>query len=51
MIRLFTDLALGTVGHTRGGPAKVAVSSSGLMGTINGSGVANVSPPASSPSR
>jgi TRAP transporter 4TM/12TM fusion protein len=42
MIRLFSDLALGTVGHGRGGPAKVAVISSGLMGTINGSGVANV---------
>ncbi len=42
MIGLFTDVALGTVGHTRGGPAKVAVISSGLMGTINGSGVANV---------
>jgi TRAP-type uncharacterized transport system fused permease subunit len=42
MIRLFTDFAMGTVGHTRGGPAKVSVISSGLMGTINGSGVANV---------
>ncbi len=42
MIRLFTDFALGTVGHTRGGPAKVSVVASGLMGTINGSGVANV---------
>jgi TRAP transporter 4TM/12TM fusion protein len=42
MIRLFTDFALGTVGHARGGPAKVAVISSGLMGTISGSGVANV---------
>jgi TRAP transporter 4TM/12TM fusion protein len=42
MIRLFTDVALGTVGHNRGGPAKVAVVSSALMGTINGSGVANV---------
>ncbi|MGH7036197.1 MAG: TRAP transporter permease, partial [Stellaceae bacterium] len=42
MIRLFNDLALGTVGHTQGGPAKVAVISSGLMGTINGSGIANV---------
>ena len=42
MIRLFNDLALGTVGHTQGGPAKVSVISSGLMGTINGSGVANV---------
>jgi TRAP transporter 4TM/12TM fusion protein len=42
MIKLFNDFAMGTVGHTRGGPAKVAVISSGLMGTINGSGVANV---------
>jgi TRAP transporter 4TM/12TM fusion protein len=42
MVRLFTDVALGTVGHMRGGPAKVAVVSSGMMGTINGSGVANV---------
>ena len=42
MITLFTNFAMGTVGHTRGGPAKVAVVSSGLMGTINGSGVANV---------
>ncbi len=42
MIRLFNDLALGLVGHSKGGPAKVAVVSSGLMGTISGSGVANV---------
>jgi len=42
MISLFNDLAMGTVGHARGGPAKVAVISSGLMGTINGSGIANV---------
>jgi TRAP transporter 4TM/12TM fusion protein len=42
MIKLFNDFAMGTVGHTRGGPAKVSVISSGLMGTINGSGVANV---------
>ena len=42
MIKLFNDLALGLVGHTTGGPAKVAVISSGLMGTISGSGVANV---------
>jgi len=42
MISLFNDFAMGTVGHTRGGPAKVSVVSSGLMGTINGSGVANV---------
>ncbi|MGE4368108.1 MAG: TRAP transporter permease [Burkholderiaceae bacterium] len=42
MITLFNNFAMGTVGHTRGGPAKVSVISSGLMGTINGSGVANV---------
>ncbi|MGF1594295.1 MAG: TRAP transporter permease [Kiloniellaceae bacterium] len=42
MIRLFTDVSLGLVGHRRGGAAKVAVISSGLMGTISGSGVANV---------
>jgi TRAP transporter 4TM/12TM fusion protein len=42
MIRLFNSLALGLVGHAKGGPAKVAVISSGLMGTISGSGVANV---------
>src|SRR5699024_3893602 len=42
MIMLFSDFAMGTVGHTKGGPAKVSVISSGLMGTINGSGVANV---------
>ncbi|QRG06211.1 TRAP transporter permease [Xanthobacter dioxanivorans] len=42
MIQLFNDLAMGTVGHAKGGPAKVAVISSALMGTINGSGVANV---------
>jgi len=42
MIKLFTDFALGLFGHRQGGPAKVAVISSALMGTINGSGVANV---------
>jgi TRAP transporter 4TM/12TM fusion protein len=42
MVGLFTDLAMGSVGHQRGGPAKVAVISSALMGTISGSGVANV---------
>lgn len=30
------------MGQAQGGPAKVAVLSSGLMGTISGSGVANV---------
>ncbi|HVO90497.1 MAG TPA: TRAP transporter permease [Casimicrobiaceae bacterium] len=42
MISLFNSIALGFVGHSRGGPAKVAVISSGMMGTISGSGVANV---------
>jgi TRAP transporter 4TM/12TM fusion protein len=42
MIRLFTDVSLGLFGRTRGGPAKVAVFASGMMGTISGSGVANV---------
>jgi TRAP transporter 4TM/12TM fusion protein len=42
MIQLFTDVSLGTVGHMRGGPGKVSVIASALMGTINGSGVANV---------
>ncbi len=42
MLKLFNDFALGLVGGTRGGPAQVAVLSSALMGTISGSGVANV---------
>ncbi len=42
MIKLFTDVSLGLVGHFTGGPAKVSVLSSGLMGMISGSGVANV---------
>jgi TRAP transporter 4TM/12TM fusion protein len=42
MIALFNDVALGLVGGARGGPAQVCVLSSALMGTISGSGVANV---------
>ncbi len=42
MIALFNDVALGLVGWWRGGPAQVCVLSSALMGTISGSGVANV---------
>src|SRR5690242_12202153 len=42
MIQLFTDVSLGLFGRTRGGPARVAVFASGMMGTISGSGVANV---------
>lgn len=37
-----TDVATGVTGKTRGGPAKVAVFSSALFGTISGSGSANV---------
>ncbi len=42
MLALFNDFALGLVGWWRGGPAQVCVLSSALMGTISGSGVANV---------
>ncbi len=40
--RVFTDFALAVAGHRRGGPAKVAVISSALMGTLSGSTVSNV---------
>lgn len=42
MGRFFNDLALAFAGSTKGGPAKVAVIASGLLGSINGSAVANV---------
>ncbi|MDR3165021.1 MAG: TRAP transporter permease [Synergistaceae bacterium] len=38
----FNDMAMALAGHTKGGPAKVSVISSGLLGSINGSAVANV---------
>jgi len=38
----FIKFALAVAGRARGGPAKVAVISSALMGTINGSAVGNV---------
>jgi TRAP transporter 4TM/12TM fusion protein len=41
LLRFFTDGALALAGHTRGGAGKVAVISSGLFGTINGSAIAN----------
>ena len=40
--RFFIDLANALAGWAAGGPAKVAVLSSGLMGTVSGSSVANV---------
>jgi TRAP transporter 4TM/12TM fusion protein len=38
----FNDFAMALAGHTKGGPAKVSVVASGLLGSINGSAVANV---------
>ena len=42
MGKFFIDIAMALAGHTTGGPAKVAVIASGLMGSINGCSVANV---------
>jgi len=41
--RIFTDFAASIAGHRRGGPAKVAVVSSSLMGMLSGSSISNVS--------
>ncbi|MCC5858183.1 MAG: TRAP transporter fused permease subunit [Ectothiorhodospiraceae bacterium] len=40
--RFFINLAFALLGHVRGGPAKVAIFSSGLMGSMSGSVVTNV---------
>ena len=40
--RFFTDLAMATVGHRRGGAAKISVVASALFGTISGTAVSNV---------
>jgi len=40
--QFFMDLAVAVAGRTRGGPAKVAVVSSALYGTLSGSSVSNV---------
>ena len=40
--RLFTDFAYAVTGRARGGPAKAAIVSSSLFGTISGSAVGNV---------
>jgi TRAP-type uncharacterized transport system fused permease subunit len=42
MGQFFNDLAMAIAGSSKGGPAKVAVVSSGFLGSINGSAVANV---------
>jgi TRAP transporter 4TM/12TM fusion protein len=41
LLQFFTDLGLAVAGSTRGGAGKVAVISSGLFGTVNGSAIAN----------
>jgi TRAP transporter 4TM/12TM fusion protein len=41
LLRFFTDGALAVAGGSRGGAGKVAVISSGLFGTVNGSAIAN----------
>lgn len=40
--KFFLDLAFALLGHVRGGPAKVAIFSSGLMGSMSGSVITNV---------
>ncbi|MFC1529216.1 TRAP transporter permease [Gemmatimonadota bacterium] len=40
--KIFIDMALTLLGRFRGGPAKAAVASSGLMGMISGSSIANI---------
>ncbi|GAB6174592.1 TRAP transporter permease [Paradesulfitobacterium aromaticivorans] len=42
MAKFINDSSMALAGTSPGGPAKVAVFASGLMGTINGSAVANV---------
>ncbi len=42
MGQFFNDLSMAIAGSGKGGPAKVAVVSSGFLGSINGSAVANV---------
>jgi TRAP transporter 4TM/12TM fusion protein len=41
ILRFFTDGSLSVAGSSRGGAGKVAVISSGLTGTVNGSAIAN----------
>ena len=40
--KFFLDFAFSLLGHVRGGPAKVAIFSSGLMGSVSGSVITNV---------
>ena len=40
--QFFTDLALSSMGHRRGGPAKVAIVASSVFGAINGTAIGNI---------
>ena len=40
--RFFIDIAFALLGHVRGGPAKVAIFSSGLFGSLSGGPITNV---------
>lgn len=42
LTNLFNDIAIGFAGEYPGGPAKVSIVSSALMGTVSGSAVSNV---------
>src|SRR5918995_4214482 len=42
VIDFFNDISMAVFGDKKGGPGKVCVASSALMGTVSGSGVANV---------
>ena len=42
VIRFFNEFSMAVFGGSRGGPGKVCVASSALMGTVSGSGIANV---------
>ena len=40
--KFFSDIAMASIGHKRGGPAKVSVVGSSLMGAVSGATVANI---------
>ena len=42
MVRFFSDISIAVAGGATGGPAKVSVISSAMLGSINGSAIANV---------
>ncbi|WP_245293218.1 TRAP transporter permease [Mongoliimonas terrestris] len=42
VVAFFNDVSMAIFGRSKGGPAKVAIATSALLGTVSGSGVANV---------